>query len=65
MTPIPVCLPLPLVSALPIHISVMALLPVDTPGALFMFIEIVVVPVMPVVDVVVVVAVVVIVILRH
>jgi hypothetical protein len=68
VTPVPVRLPLGLAGAIPIHVTMVAPLPIDAPGALFMFIEIVVVSVVPIVDMVTVVVMlvpVVIVILRH
>ncbi|HWF45924.1 MAG TPA: hypothetical protein VG168_02875 [Bryobacteraceae bacterium] len=68
VTPVPVCLPFPLIGAIPIDICVVASLPIDPPGTLFVFIEIVVVFVVTIVYVVTVVVVivsVVIVVLRH
>jgi hypothetical protein len=52
VAPVPISLPLPLGRAIPVDGIVVPLLPVGMPGAVFMFVEIVVVLVVLVVDVV-------------
>jgi hypothetical protein len=51
MAPIPVGLALLLGSAIPVYVSVMSLLPIDMPGTIFAFVEIVIVVMMLVIHV--------------
>lgn len=51
VTPVPISLPLPRRGMIPIDISVVPLLPIHMPSAVFMLVKIVVVLVMLVVDV--------------
>jgi hypothetical protein len=59
MSPVPVILTLTLTGAIPIHVRVMMLLPINAPGTIFVFVEIVIILVVLVVHVVAVIAVIV------
>jgi hypothetical protein len=58
VTPIPVSLVLLLGSSIPIYVSVMPLLPIDMPGAIFVLIKIVIIVMMLVIHVVMIIVVV-------
>jgi hypothetical protein len=52
VTPVPICLPVPLRRAVPVGVRAMPLLPINMPSTIFMFVKIVIVLVMLVIDVV-------------